>query len=220
MIKTFIEMKKVTYFIIMALAAGYFFSCTDMDETYKEFLVPNGLTYPQKPDSLKVHAGYNKLRLTWLKAKDPNIERAEIYWNNYLDTLKLNSIPNGDTVVVDIPVFDENTYTFYVKTFDADGNASIPSEASGAAYGENYVLGTTDRTVVNALRDDSYNGTVAWGARTADLAYSEVRYTNSSNETRIVRIARRRFIELSRRKTRHYDRIPFGISAAEWRRLC
>jgi hypothetical protein len=171
----------------MMFAAGYFFSCTDMDNTYKEFLVPNGLTYPQKPDSLKVHAGYNRLRLTWLKAKDPSIERAEIYWNNYLDTLKINSIPAGDTVVVDIPVADENTYTFYVKTFDTDGNASIPSEVSGAAYGENYVVGTADRTVESALRDDNYNGTVTWSSRTTDLAYSEVRYTSSSNETRIVR---------------------------------
>jgi hypothetical protein len=158
-----------------------------MDETYKEFLVPNGLTYPQKPDSLKIYAGYNKLRLTWLKAKDPSIVSAGIYWNNYTDTLTV-SIADGDIVTVDIPVTDENTRTFHVKTFDADGNASIPAEISGTAYGENYVLGTTDRTVASALRDENYNGTVTWNAKTTDLAYSEVRYTASSGETKTVRI--------------------------------
>jgi hypothetical protein len=169
-------------------AAGYFFSCKDMDSVYEEFLVPNGLKYPQKPDSLRVFAGYNKLRLTWLKAKDPSIVRAKIYWNNYQDSLLVDPIPNDDIIAVEIPVADENTYTFYVKTFDAEGNASIPSEVSGAAYGENYVLGTTDRAVVSALRDANYNGTITWDTKTTDLAYSEVRYTTSSNETRIVRI--------------------------------
>jgi hypothetical protein len=188
MIKTFIEMKKVIYLIIIAFAAGHFSSCKDMDGVYEEFLVPNGLKYPQKPDSLQVYAGYNKLRLTWLKAKDPGIVNAKVYWNNYQDSLILESIPNGDIISVDIPVADENTYTFYVKTFDADGNASIPSEASGAAYGENYALGTTDRSIASALRDDSHDGTITWDSKTTDLIYSEVRYTNSSGELETVRI--------------------------------
>jgi hypothetical protein len=158
-----------------------------MDETYREFLVPNGLTYPQKPDSLRIYAGYNKLRLTWLKAKVPSIVSAKVYWNNYTDSL-LVSIAGENMIVVDIPIIDENTHTFHVKTFDADGNASIPVEISGTAYGSNYVLGTTDRTVVSALRDANNNGTVTWDVKTTDLAYSEVRYTTSSNETKIVRI--------------------------------
>jgi hypothetical protein len=189
MIKTVIKMKKVIYLIIIVLTAGFFASCKDMDSTYKEFLVPDGLTYPQKPDSLKVYSGFNTLRLTWLKAKDPSVVRAEIYWNNYFDTLKIDNIPDNDTIVVDIPVNDENTYTFNVKTFDADGNVSIPAEASGAAYGDNYILGTNDRTFASALRDADYNGTITWNGRTTDLVYSEVRYTTSSGEKRIVRVA-------------------------------
>jgi hypothetical protein len=188
MIKKVIKMKRVIYLLIIAFAAVQFFSCKDMDSVYEEFIVPDGLTYPQKPDSLKIYAGYNKLRLTWLKAKDPSIVRAEIYWNNYQDTLKVNDLGDQNIITVDIPVTDENTYTFNVKTFDAKDNASIPSEVSGAAYGENYALGTTDRSIVSALRDVNYNGTVTWDAKTTDLAYSEVRYTTSSNETKIVRI--------------------------------
>ncbi|MDR1339339.1 MAG: discoidin domain-containing protein [Prevotellaceae bacterium] len=181
-------MKKVIYLIIIAFAAGYFFSCKGMDDVYEEFLVPNGLKYPQRPYVLEAHAGYNRLQLTWLKAIDPGIVSARIYWNNYLDSLILEPIPDSDTISVDIPVADENTYTFYVKTFDADGNASIPSEVSGAAYGDNYALGTTDRTIASAIRDDSHNGTITWNSKTTDLAYSEVRYTSSSGETKIVRI--------------------------------
>jgi hypothetical protein len=162
-----------------------------MDETYREFIVPNGLKYPQKPDSLKVQAGYNTLRLTWLKSKDPSVVRAEIYWNNYLDTLKVNGISaDQDTVIADIPNLNEITYTFYVKTFDTDGNASIPVEVSGTPYGELYIMKTTDRSISSALfdNDGSGNGIITWGAKTTDLVYSEVRYMTSSGDTRIVRI--------------------------------
>jgi hypothetical protein len=183
-------MKKVIYLILIAFVAGHFSSCKDMDETYREFIVPNGLTYPQKPDSLKIYAGLNKLRLTWLNAKDPGIVSAKIYWDNYTDSLAVNIADNlqGNIIVVDIDIPDENTRTFHVRTFDAEGNASIPVEVSGTAYGENYTLGTTDRTVASALRDADYNGTITWNAKTTDLAYSEVRYVTSSGETKIVRI--------------------------------
>jgi hypothetical protein len=182
-------MKKILYLIIIALAAGYFSSCKNMDEPYKEFVVPSGLTYPQKPDSLKVQAGYNTLRITWLKAKDPSVVRAEIYWNNYLDTLAINNISTGgDTIIVDISDLEEIAYTFHVRTFDADGNASISVEASGTPYGEGYIMRTTDRAVASAVFDNDNNGLITWGAKTADLVYSEVHYTISSGDTRIVRI--------------------------------
>jgi hypothetical protein len=161
-----------------------------MDSTYKEFIVPNGLTYPQKPDSLKVQAGLNKLRLTWLKAKDPSIVSAKIYWDNYTDSLSVDIANNlqGNIIVVDIDVLDENTRTFQVKTFDVDGNASIPAEISGTAYGDNYILSVTDRSIASALRDANYTGTVTWNTKTSDLVYSEVRYVTSAGETKIVRI--------------------------------
>jgi F5/8 type C domain. len=159
-----------------------------MDGIYEEFIVPNGLKYPQRPDSLKVLAGYNKLRLTWLEAKDPSITHAMIYWNNYLDSLKVDLDNHTDTVVVDIANLAESTYTFYVKTFDRQGNVSIPSEATGTSYGDNYLMGATDRTIASALRDDNRNGTITWNNKTADLVYSEVRYTAFSGETKIVRV--------------------------------
>lgn len=181
-------MKKTIYLLLTIFIVGFIYSCKDMDETYKEFLVPNGLTYPQKPDSLKVHAGYNKLRLTWLKANDPSVLRSEIYWNNYLDTLKVDIPQNKDTVVVDVDNLNEGTYTFYVKTFDIYDNASIPSEVTGTSYGDNYVMAATDRTIASAIRDGDRKGTITWNGKTSDLAYSEVRYKTSSGQTKVVRV--------------------------------
>jgi hypothetical protein len=158
-----------------------------MGDVYREFVVPNGLTYPQKPDSLKIYAGYNRLRLTWLRAKDPSIVRAEICWNNYIDTLNIN-IPDDRDIVVDIPNLDEGSYTFYIKTFDADGNVSVPVEISGSAYGDNYRRSVTNRVIKTAFRDAGNRGTVNWGAKTSDLIYSELRYRTVADSSKTVRV--------------------------------
>lgn len=181
-------MKNIICFLIVIISIGSISSCKDMDGTYKDFIVPNGLKYPQKPDSLKVFAGFNKLRLSWLKAIDPSVIRAEIYWNNYLDTLKLNIPTDQDTIFVDIPNMTEGTYTFYVKTFDTQGNASIPSEVTGTSYGDNYLLSVSARSIASALRDGNNEGTITWNAKTADLVYSEVRYKTSDGQTSTIRV--------------------------------
>lgn len=181
-------MKKIIYILLIAFVAGAVFSCKNMDDIYKEFIVPNGLKYPQKPDSLKVYGGYNRVRLTWLKAKDPSVVRAEIYWNNYQDTLKVDIDNDQDTIVVDVDNLKEDTYTFYVKTFDNKGNASIPSEVTGTSYGDNYLMGATDRTIASALRDDNKTGIITWNTKSTDLVYSEVRYTTSTGKSEILRV--------------------------------
>lgn len=182
-------MKKIIYFILGLFILGNIFSCKEMDDIYEEFIVPNGLTYPQKPDSLKVYAGYNKLRLYWLKAKDPSVVRAEVYGNNYHDTIKVDIPKEKDTIFVDIENLNEGTYTFHVKTFDEKNNASIPSEVTGTSYGDFYVMAATDRTIISAIRDDKNKATIEWGAKTTDLVYSEVRYTTTSNQTKTVRVS-------------------------------
>ncbi len=181
-------MRKIIYTLLTLLTITYLYSCKDMDGTYEEFIVPNGLKYPQKPDSLKVFAGYNKLRLSWLKPKDPSITHAMVYWNNFHDSLKVEIDPTLDTIFVDVDNIGEATYTFFVKTFDKQGNASIPSEVTGTSYGDNYLMGATDRTILSALRDVDFEGTITWNNKTKDLVYSEVRYKTKTGETKTARI--------------------------------
>ena len=179
-------MKKVIYILIVA--AAFFASCKNMDDTYAEFIVPNGLKYPQRVDSLKVYAGYNKLSLSWLKATDPSITHARVYWNNYQDSIDVEIDPSKDTVFVDVNGIGEGTFTFYVKTFDKQGNASIPTEITGTSYGVNYLIGVTDRALLSAVRDAQYNGTLTWGNKTTDLVYTEVRYKTRSGGTNTVKV--------------------------------
>lgn len=182
-------MRKIIYALLTLLTITYLYSCKDMDGTYEEFIVPNGLKYPQKPDSLKVFAGYNKLRLSWLKPNDPSTSYAMVYWNNYHDSLRVEIDSNQDTIFVDVDNIGEVTLTFYVKTFDNQGNASIPSEVTGTSYGDNYLMGATDRTILSALRDAEFNGTITWNNKTKDLIYTEVRYRTNLGETKTAQIS-------------------------------
>jgi hypothetical protein len=181
------KMKKTVLYLIMLTVAG-FSSCKEQDSTYAEYIIPDGIVYPQRADSLRIYPGYNSVRLTWLKANDPKVIRAKVYWNSYTDSLDVNIPAGRDTVAVDISGLDENTYTFHVITLDADGNASIPVEITGTPYGEFYALQASSRNIAGAVRDGDYNGIITWEAKTGDLIYSEVRYTVSSGEKRTVRV--------------------------------
>lgn len=173
-------MKKSILILLTLFLVVNIFSCKDQDEIYKEFVIVDGHKYPQKADSLKVFSGYNRFKLTWLKAMDPSVERAMVYWNSYTDSLAVDLTSSPDIVEVSIPDLTEGTYTFNVRTFDKDGNSSIIAEVTGTSYGDNYILTLTERIIEEATRDGDYTGTINWGALSTDLVYTEVRYKNNS----------------------------------------
>lgn len=181
-------MKKSIYILLTIFIVSNMFSCKDQDAIYKEFVELSGQKYPQKADSLKVLSGYNRLKLTWLKAMDPSVVGATVYWNSYTDSLTIDLTDSPDTVEVNIPDLIEGTYTFYVNTFDKKGNFSITAEATGSSYGDNYFIALTERAVEEATRDENYTGIINWGALTSDLVYTEVRYKNTSGSYSIVKI--------------------------------
>lgn len=181
-------MKKSIFLLLTLFLVVNMFSCKDQDEIYKEFVIVDGHKYPQKADSLKVYSGYNRLKLTWLKAMDPSVERAMVYWNSYTDSLAVDLTNLSDIVEVSIPDLTEGTYTFNVKTLDKEGNSSITAEATGTSYGDYYILTLTERTIEEATRDGNYTGTINWGALSTDLVYTEVRYKNNSGGISITKV--------------------------------
>ncbi|MDR3245158.1 MAG: hypothetical protein LBT50_01845, partial [Prevotellaceae bacterium] len=182
-------MKKIVYLMIM-IVAGFSYSCKDMDSMYKEFLVPNGVVYPQKADSLKIYSGVGKVRITWFKAKDPNVAKARIYWNNYTDSTNVSIPANNEIISVDIANLNENTYTFYVVTYDDDGNASIPSEITGAVFGDTYIISLARRTILSELVDGTGVWKINWGSAnvTEGAIASEIEYQKLDGSKKTVTI--------------------------------
>ena len=179
------KMKK--YFLYFLALFAILSACKQMDSTYKEFVIPNGLNYPQKADSLKIYPGYYRLLLQWEKPKAPNVKYSMVYWNNYTDSLKVNFPSDSDTVSLLIKDLSESSYSFNIKNFDAQGNVSIPVEATSTPYGANYLIGATDRSYTIATRDEANTGTITWGTKTSDLMYTEVKYMTTSDTYRTIK---------------------------------
>jgi hypothetical protein len=174
-------MKKIVLYLIILIAAG-FYSCKEQDSVYEEYIIPNnGIVYPQRADSLKIYPGLNRVQLTWLKAKDPKVVKARIYWNNYTDSLNVDIPADKNIISVSINNLPEGTYTFHVKTFDAKGNASVPVEITGMVYGINYTLTLSSRQLsMNAYYD---RVDLAWSAVANTVTNVSIRYVTSSNQT-------------------------------------
>lgn len=173
-------------FVVILLVS--MLSCSKQDEVYKGFVVPGGLKYPQKADSLLVQAGYNRLLVSWLAPIDPSVTKAKVFWNSGLDSLEVNLAGAADRVEVILDNLEEDTYSVTVYTYDAKGNKSVPVEGSGTVYGPSYTNSRSDREVTSATVVVDKLALVKWGAKTADLLKTEVRYKTVSGEYRTVEV--------------------------------
>jgi hypothetical protein len=174
------KMKKILYLILIFSMTGLY-SCYKMDSVYEEFIVPDGIVYPQKVDSLKAYSGQNRIQLEWLKPIDPKVVRARIYWNNYTDSLEIAIPSNQNKISQIIENLNETTYTFYVKTYDAEGHVSIPVEVSGKAYGTIYQASLISRPLLGiAFFPD--RAELSWGPADEAAIKLVLKYRNASGE--------------------------------------
>jgi hypothetical protein len=162
-----------------------------MDSTYKEFIVPNGIIYPGVAKSPAVLSGHNRIRLDWVRNNDPKVVGAMVYWNNYTDSLSVTLPPtNMDTVRCLIEPLPENNYTFIIRTYDAEGNRSIPVQASGSSYGAIYIAGLANRSIEKETIDDDYVWEMSWGSSTSvpGLLLTEFEYLTGTGESKTLQI--------------------------------
>ncbi|WP_184550079.1 DUF4998 domain-containing protein [Mucilaginibacter sp. FT3.2] len=176
-------MKKISYIgLMMFIAACFFAACTKMDATYKQYVVPGGLTYTGKATSPKAYSGLNRIKVAWLRGADPSVIKAKVFWNNYADSLTVDIPPAGDTISAMINNLDEKNYTFVIRTYDGKGNSSIPVEVVGGSYGVKYQAQLLTRPVNSTSLDAKGKLTINWGgADVSNGAFaSEVKYTDIS----------------------------------------
>ncbi|UII21459.1 DUF4998 domain-containing protein [Fulvivirga ligni] len=156
--------------------------CTDMDDTYDQFWSEGEIVYPANADSVTVFPGRNRIGLSWIINGDPSVTSALIYWNNRNDSLRVpfESTSGADSISVIINDLEEQFYVFEIYTFDDDNNISIPANAAGRVYGDNYNSLIINRSVEEVkFQGDSL--TVSWGAALDDTALGvEVIYQSES----------------------------------------
>ncbi len=158
-------------------------ACTKQDD-YKKYLGNGEILYTGKADSLLVHAGRNRVQLSWLLISDPKISRAKIYWNNRKDSamLDIKRTSGVDTIRYIISNLEERAYTFEVYNFDRDGNTSVRSEATGFVYGRFYEDALLTRAFSNAEMKNG-QAEISWANidTTGGIIGMQLQYTTNDN---------------------------------------
>jgi len=147
--------------------------------------VPNGLTYPEQVKYFIVRPGNERIEFLWLKGIDPKVVKARIYWNNYTDSIEIAIPPNQEVISATITDIPENTYSFMIHTYDADGNISIPVEVIGSVYGEMYRSTLTNRVLMGALYDGLDLILTWYNAESTEVGIS-LNYTDINGNQRIM----------------------------------
>ncbi len=132
--------------LLMAVLGGMVVSCKKMDD-YKKYAQGGEIVYPATFDSLKVFSGNGRVLITGLLAGIPNVTKYRVYWNDGLDSLETSIIRKGkvDTIKQLIANLPEGPKTFTIRTFDDQGNRSIPMTITGNVYGANFQKSVDER---------------------------------------------------------------------------
>lgn len=176
-------MKNIISGAFLGIILG-FSSCDSQTDIYEKYVVPNGLIYPGPAQNPIAYPGDNRIKISWLRGTDPRIQEAKIFWNNYTDSVELPIAAGIDTVSHIIDPITENTYSFMIRTYDDEGNRSIPIEVLGTVYGDNYRGMLTNRL----LKSTYYDGqdlNLNWGTAESSEVGIHISWTdtNGANQT-------------------------------------
>ena len=183
-------MKKIAYIILIGCILG-FLSCKKLDSLYEEYIVPNGVYYPAKAVNVEAHPGKKRIEIAWKNGADPKVVKARISWNNDTQGIDIDVKPGMDAISRIIDNLEEDTYSFLIRTYDANNNASVPVEVNGKVYGELYERSLVPRSVKNSLynmAEGIYN--VEWNEADATEAGMELYYTDVNNNRKTLQIDR------------------------------
>src|SRR5260221_4997606 len=108
--------------------------CTRKPNDYRSFLNGQEITYPGKIVNPNVATGNLRLLLTWTPSPDPSITKYVVYWNNYADSTIVTAVSHSttDTVKCLIGNLAEYAYTFFIYSYDNNGNRSVLTELDNA----------------------------------------------------------------------------------------
>ncbi|MFV0521176.1 MAG: DUF4998 domain-containing protein [Mangrovibacterium sp.] len=116
-------MKYFRLFIILLSAAASFAACETMEDTYAEY--DKNQRFVGQCDSVEVHVGWERFKLTWVNSSDPTIDHIMIEWEQ--DTVVGSvELPVGTTEYETDTIFKQSSKSceFMVYAVDSEGNKS------------------------------------------------------------------------------------------------
>jgi hypothetical protein len=128
--------------ILLLLSCFFiFWGCSKKPTDYRSFLGNKEIIYPGRISNPTALPGDGRLMLTWTPSPDPSIAKYVVTWNGGADSLVISAISHSttDTVKCLIDHLSEYSYTFFIYSYDAEGNRSVVTEIDNAqVYGDIY----------------------------------------------------------------------------------
>lgn len=173
----------LSYYFILGMIIGLV-ACSKMDGTYHQFIKNGPVVYTGKADSVLALSGRNRVKLVW-QVSDPAITTCKIFWltNGIPDSTEINTgqisgLMSLNYVIENLP---ENSYNFTIYSYDKFGNASVPTEKMGIAYGDTYVASLNNRQIKSIiLSGDGLSAQINWYNSGINEIGTELKYFDPS----------------------------------------
>lgn len=177
---------KIVNYVMMGIILGCS-SCKSPDSIYQEFIVPNGLEYPGKAINIEAFPGKNRIIISW-QISDPKVVKTQIFWNNNTKSEEVIIEAEMEDVGIELTDMPENTYSFMIRTFDADKNASIPVEVTSKVYGAMYERSLVCRSIRKTVHNENDGLTIDWSGANLEELFSDLTYTDVKNKSHTISI--------------------------------
>ncbi|HEX7903214.1 MAG TPA: DUF4998 domain-containing protein [Chitinophagaceae bacterium] len=166
------------FFIVLSIAI--LFSCTKMDDGYKDFIKDGEIIYTGRVDSVKTYPGNNRILLSMLLLSDPKISTVKVYWNNKADSAVKNVVRSAgaDTVYFMLNNMAEGSYPFEIYTYDNNKHSSVKTESIGISYGQNYINSLFNRSLKSVTYSAS-KATLKWFGPSSQTVGQQISYIDS-----------------------------------------
>jgi hypothetical protein len=177
---------KLKYYFILSLCSFMCWACEDLTDIQQEYLDRGEQIYVGKVDGLACYGGYYRIRINGLMHYANTAEKCVIKWvaNDIEDSVTINAAQWKESDILNIYLNDmpEETYRFFVQTFDKEGNKSLNEEINGRVYGDNHILSITPK-IITRVRKANDNIILTWTSTAENVSYIELKYeTNEGVE--------------------------------------
>jgi len=175
---------KNVFYIAMLVVVSLINGCSKFDAYKDKYLQAGSISYPGIIDSVTVLSGKNRAMLKGLIVADPKLVKYRVFWNSRNDSIEGLLHPSGkvDTFKATINNLAEGVLSFEIRTYDKDGNISVPVTATGNVYGDVYQSSLTTRGITKAEVQPDNSALINWADVNADggVVGMQVKFTDNS----------------------------------------
>ncbi|MDR1155027.1 MAG: discoidin domain-containing protein [Bacteroidales bacterium] len=160
-------------------------SCKEQDAMFKQYAVEGGIPYLGAVSGAKARIGVNRLEVSF-SVTDPATAKVGIYWNEYEDSVMI-AVEPGEQVrkMIDLP---EGPYSLFIKSYDAQGNASNPFELITRTVGAKYLATLAHRSFKKKTTGFNSDLRIEWETAAGDARFTDLVYTATDGTEKSLRI--------------------------------